>query len=244
MWPTSSNAHHCGPAPRSFLQSKRPQFLYQIAVGIIFRKQISIPEWEKRITKFKIHKTPTTIPTGHSPSWEADSHWASQEIPWLLWNPKVHYREHKGPPLVLTWARWIQSTPPHPIFLISILLLMSRLRLHLPVRFSDQNSVYISHLSHAYYMSLPSRPPWFDHPNIIWWSVQLWSSSLCSLLQPPAISSVLGPDILLSTVFSDFFNLSSYFSVRDQVSQRYKTAGKTVVLCILILKFLDSKRED
>jgi hypothetical protein len=29
---------------------------------------------------------------------------------------------------------------------------------------------------------------------------RLWSSSLCSLLQPPATSSLLGPDILLSTL--------------------------------------------
>jgi len=66
-----------------------------------------------------------------SSSVEANSHSANQEIPFLLWNLKVLYSVHKTLPMVLSWARWIQSTQSHSIFLISILI-SSHLHLDLP----------------------------------------------------------------------------------------------------------------
>ena len=52
------------------------------------------------------------------------------------------------------------------------------------------------------------------------------SSLLCSFLHSPVPSSLLGPNILLSTVFSNTLNLCSSLSVNDQVSHPYKTTAK------------------
>jgi phosphate starvation-inducible membrane PsiE len=48
---------------------------------------------------------------------------------------------------------------------------------------------------------------------------------------------LLGPNILLSILFSNTLNLCSSLSVRDQVSHPYKTTGKIMILYILILSF-------
>jgi hypothetical protein len=57
-------------------------------------------------------------------------------------------------------------------------------------------------------------------------------------------SSLLGPNILLSTLFSNTISLCSSLNVRVQVLHPYRTTGKIIVLYILIFIFLDSSRED
>jgi hypothetical protein len=101
---------------------------------------------------------------------------AIREVSALLRNA-VYYDVHDRPTPVLTLS---QLNPFHtlpPYFLNICLILTSRLRLGLPsspsFRFSNQNSVRISHLSHEYYMFRPSHTPWVDDPNNIWWSLHI-----------------------------------------------------------------------
>ena len=67
------------------------------------------------------------------------------------------------------------------------------------------------------------------------------SSSLCSFLDSPVTSSLIGPNILLSTLFSHPLNLHSSLSASYQVSHPCKTTDKSIFLYILIFLFLGSK---
>src|SRR5215510_700523 len=50
-----------------------------------------------------------------------------------------------------------------------------------------------------------------------------FSSSLCNFLHSPVTSSLLGPNTLLSTLFSNTLSLCFSLNVSDQVSHPYKT---------------------
>jgi hypothetical protein len=137
--------------------------------------------------------------------------------------------------LSLQWVILNQSTSSHPVYLRSIFILSSHLRLGLPGGLFPSDCpttiLYAFLISYACYMSRPFHSPWFDHLNNIYGEAyKLWSSSLCSLLQPPATSSLLGPHRLLSTLSLDSVNLCSSPSVRDQVPYPYKTS----VACVHI----------
>ena len=170
------------------------------------------------------------------PSWEPNCFSASQEIPRILWNPKVHYCIHKCPP---PWASSIRSTPPHPTSWRSILILSSHLRLRLPSGlfpsgFSTK-TLYTPLLSpiratcpaHLILLDLTTRKMFGEQYRSL-------SSSLCSFLHYLITWSLLGPNTLRSNIFSNTLSLRSSLSVSDQVSHPYKATDKIMVVCILI----------
>jgi len=48
---------------------------------------------------------------------------------------------------------------------------------------------------------------------------------------PPLTSSLLGPNIFVSTLFSNMFGLCFYFSVRDQGAHPYKSVVQSGMAC-------------
>jgi hypothetical protein len=93
-------------------------------------------------------------------------------------------------------------------------------------------------------MLRPSHPPCFDYPNNTGQRVQTVQLLIMQFSLTSCHLSLLGPNILLSTLFSNTLNLCSSLKVRDKVSHPYKTRCKIIVLYILIFTFLDSRRED
>jgi hypothetical protein len=69
-------------------------------------------------------------------------------------------------------------------------------------------------------------------PNLHKWSVQIKQLLIINLLHPPATFSILGPNIIFRTLFSDTLNMCFSLNVRDQFSQSYKTTGKIIILRI------------
>ena len=113
-----------------------------------------------------------------SPSWEANRFSASQEIPLILWNRKVHYRSHKCPPPVpiLSQLDPVHTPTSHllKIYLNIILpFTAGSPKLSLFHRFPHQNPVYTSPLPHTHNMPRPPHSSRFYHPNNIGWAVQI-----------------------------------------------------------------------
>ena len=125
----------------------------------------------------------------HSPSWEANRFFATEQIPRILWNPKFHYRIHTCTPTVPILSQFYPVHVPTPHFLnihLKIILpsTLEYPKWYLSLRFPHQTPVYASPLTHTRYTPHPSHSSLFNHPHNIWWAIQIFQLLIMQL--PPS----------------------------------------------------------
>jgi hypothetical protein len=159
-----------------------------------------------------------------SPSWAANWFTASQEIPCISPNPKVHYRTHKRPTPVPILGQ------PNSVHIPTTLLLQIHPNsIHTSTPRSPLWSLFFRfpHQDPRHPLSSPIRATCPAHlilldfitHTILGEEYKSFSSSLRNLLHSPVTSSLLGPNILGHNNALDiyeYFKFIGYFTQHCQ----------------------------
>jgi len=145
----------------------------------------------------------------------------------------VCYHDHKGLPLALIRSRNNPLCAPSSISLRSILLLYSHW--HFSFRFLHQHPLCTS-LCQLWHIPHPSHSSWFHHSNNNWWGVQIMRLLTLQFPPIPSSSSLLSPNIFLSTQFSDNFSLCYSFLCTNLITNH--TIWISYRTTVLISEFL------
>jgi hypothetical protein len=173
-----------------------------------------------RLTVYKINKLISYI-------WVHDM---KPSVMLLLRNLRTFYGTQK----FITLCAWTPLVSVvnqmHRVSLRSILMLFTNLHTGLcsglfPSGFPTKHSLFT--------MPCASDHPWLGHSNYTWQKVQV--------MKLRVTSSIFGPNILLSILFSNTVRLCVYLNIGYYFSQLYRTTRKIRILYILIFMFLDSK---
>ena len=108
----------------------------------------------------------------------------------------------------LSWIKLIQSTPCSPVFCKIHFNIILHLRLgfrSVIISFPHQNHARTSSLTHPCHMHRPSLPPPppFDHSNNIWSGEEIMQLQTTHFFGPIVTCFLFGPNIFLSTLFSN-----------------------------------------